>query len=727
MANNIITGSDKMYTVRVVPSDLHARLIDKPALSSFVYPQADTSSREEGAKCVVYDSKLALYESQGSKQPSFWRALFNEKYSHCVILTQNARFQQDDDKTEWILYEAKDESNGREGLEAINRTLAPLLHDGTTFLSEDLLDAIITPTPVSLEDLSTIVIELMEYSPNSHPNWPAVVDTVLKAEQKPQQRSRPPPPLQRPNKRKKSLLFERRKTEHFNAISSMPTTKEEVYAAARENRCDSIRKLLVSRASRMTIAVEDPEFSIESQNSVTSIASSLDDFFDAVDDISQDTPLYSSVQKGYIKSCFFLLLGGANPNFVHPISGNTCLHLAAEQCSLVLVKLILVFDADISIKNADGKTPADVVPTVPNCEEIKALFEKVKDLKKEQAALPSDPVTEASEDGEYLLSFDGGGSRCISEIQVLIAIEKRMMELNPNCHQPFISHFDYIAGTSGGSFHALVLAYNKVSLADERALNINGATFLEANSIHEKTRNVERLQRNTLGESRVMADVTSPKIIVTATLAKTIPPKLHLITNYGEARDGELGPQQRKIWEAARISSAAPTYLLPYQNFLDGGLMANNPTVDALVEMNEQSIMNKGHPLKISCVVSLGSGHEAPVDVDNIDVSGLSSYGIKGIANTVQSYKNFLAMVIAQVTQTEGQDLGRAKTICDVSGGKYYRLTAPVGKAVPLDTSDLIDLIQPIFDSFMFTLSNPKLIDSVARSLLSNSRLYDYS
>ncbi len=718
-------GSDpEMYTVRVVSSDLHSRLIDnKHALSSFVYPRTDTSSREEGAKCVVYDSKLTLYESQGTKRPSFWSALFSEKYSHCVVLTQNARFRQDKGKTEWVLYEANGESNGKEGLEAINRTLAPLLHEGTTFLSEDLLDAIITPTPVSLEDLSTIVIELMEYSPTAHPNWPAVVETVLKAERKPEQPRRGPPPLQRP----KSLLFERRKTEYFDTVSGMPKTKEEVYAAAREDRSDSIRKLLVSRASRMSITVEDPEVSIESRTSITSIASSQDDFFDAVDDVSQDTPLYSSVQKGYIKSSFFLLLGGANSNFVHPISGNTCLHLAAEQCSLVLVKLLLVFDADVSIKNANGKTPAEVLPAVPNCEEIKALLAKVKELKKEQAAVPSDPVTEASEDGEYLLSFDGGGARCISEVQVLIAIEKRMMELNPNCHQQFISHFDCIAGTSGGSFHALLLAYNKVSLADDRALNVNAATYLETKSIHEKTKNVERLQRNTLGESRVMTDVTSPKIIVTATLAKTIPPKLHLITNYGEARDGELGPQQRKVWEAARMSSAAPTYFLPFQNFLDGGLMANNPTVDSLVEMNEQSIKNKGHPLKISCVVSLGSGHDALVNVDNIDVSGLSSYGIKGIANTVQSYKNFLAMVIAQVTQTEGQDLLRAKTLCDISGGKYYRLTAPVGKAVPLDTSDLVDLIQPIFDSFMFTLSNPKLIDSVARSLLSNSRLYDYS
>ena len=36
------------------------------------------------------------------------------------------------------------------------------------------------------------------------------------------------------------------------------------------------------------------------------------------------------------------------------------------------------------------------------------------------------------------------------------------------------------------------------------------------------------------------------------------------------------------VWEAARASSAAPVYFHPFKEiYVDGGVMANNPTLDA--------------------------------------------------------------------------------------------------------------------------------------------------
>ena len=44
------------------------------------------------------------------------------------------------------------------------------------------------------------------------------------------------------------------------------------------------------------------------------------------------------------------------------------------------------------------------------------------------------------------------------------------------------------------------------------------------------------------------------------------------------------------MWEAARSSGAAPTYFRAFGHFLDGGLMANNPTLDIMTEVHQHNL-----------------------------------------------------------------------------------------------------------------------------------------
>ena len=46
------------------------------------------------------------------------------------------------------------------------------------------------------------------------------------------------------------------------------------------------------------------------------------------------------------------------------------------------------------------------------------------------------------------------------------------------------------------------------------------------------------------------------------------------------------------MWKAARASGAAPTYFKTMGRFVDGGLIANNPTLDVLSEI--QLYHNRG-------------------------------------------------------------------------------------------------------------------------------------
>ena len=57
------------------------------------------------------------------------------------------------------------------------------------------------------------------------------------------------------------------------------------------------------------------------------------------------------------------------------------------------------------------------------------------------------------------------------------------------------------------------------------------------------------------------------------------------------------------VWRAARSSGAAPTYFRSCGRFLDGGIIANNPTLDALAEVNEY-YMEKKMKVKIMTISS---------------------------------------------------------------------------------------------------------------------------
>ena len=63
-------------------------------------------------------------------------------------------------------------------------------------------------------------------------------------------------------------------------------------------------------------------------------------------------------------------------------------------------------------------------------------------------------------------------------------------------------------------------------------------------------------------------------------IANTKPPKLHIICNYVDPKDGQAGP---RIWEDVQATSAAVPYLYPFGGFIGGGFIANNPTIDAIV------------------------------------------------------------------------------------------------------------------------------------------------
>ena len=70
-----------------------------------------------------------------------------------------------------------------------------------------------------------------------------------------------------------------------------------------------------------------------------------------------------------------------------------------------------------------------------------------------------------------------------------------------------------------------------------------------------------------------------------------------------------------KIWEAARATSAAPTFFKRIeigreQPFIDGGMGRNNPSK---VVLDEANTLFKARP--VGCLVSIGTGHTGTISI----------------------------------------------------------------------------------------------------------------
>ena len=75
------------------------------------------------------------------------------------------------------------------------------------------------------------------------------------------------------------------------------------------------------------------------------------------------------------------------------------------------------------------------------------------------------------------------------------------------------------------------------------------------------------------------------------------------------------------VWRAARGTGAAPSFFRAMGPFLDGGLIANNPTLDVLTDIHKYNRSVRGVKVNsFGLVVSLGTGVPPPVHVPSFDV-----------------------------------------------------------------------------------------------------------
>ena len=79
---------------------------------------------------------------------------------------------------------------------------------------------------------------------------------------------------------------------------------------------------------------------------------------------------------------------------------------------------------------------------------------------------------------------------------------------------------------------------------------------------------------------------------------------------------------EQLVWKAARASGAAPSFFRPETNFVDGGILANNPSLALLTEIAEFNVAKKAldhdeEVVRPYVMLSLGTG-VPPVKKTNV-------------------------------------------------------------------------------------------------------------
>ena len=151
-------------------------------------------------------------------------------------------------------------------------------------------------------------------------------------------------------------------------------------------------------------------------------------------------------------------------------------------------------------------------------------------------------------------------------------------------------------------------------------------------------------------------------------------------------------PDQQTVWGAARSSGAAPTYFRAAGRFIDGGLVANNPTLDILTEIHERNCALRGvgrgaEVEDIKVVVSLGTGEPPTEKVDSIDLFRPDS--VMGVSQLLFGMSAMGRLLVDQASSSTNRVVDRARAWCNMANIAYIRLCPQLATDIRLDeTSD---------------------------------------
>lgn len=310
-----------------------------------------------------------------------------------------------------------------------------------------------------------------------------------------------------------------------------------------------------------------------------------------------------------------------------------------------------------------------------------------------------------------VLSLDGGGVRGYLSIKILENAEKHLNDKDGK-NIPIGLRFDLIVGTSTGAIIAGLLALGK-SAKDIRKLYENDIPVIFS-------KEMQRNKVSTMLWSKYRPDslVTKAKsyfeeytfedvkidLIVTSVDITTMTPRFHK----SDFADKNKARADEKLSNAIVASASAPVYfpvatdLIHSESLIDGGIVANNPSmvgiIDALTfERDSKRGMKKPERLEDILLLSIGTGAQTEIPYDLkplMNAGGIDWLVQLPLGKYQQSTPLIDILMASQAVLVEFQ----AKTLLEKTSGSYRRINPKLGFKMKLDDASSIGKLKNIAD-----------------------------
>ena len=266
-----------------------------------------------------------------------------------------------------------------------------------------------------------------------------------------------------------------------------------------------------------------------------------------------------------------------------------------------------------------------------------------------------------------IITFDGGGIRGALSANLL----KRLNDLFPG----LVKSTAFFAGTSTGAFIALGLAYGLMPEDLVHLYSEEKAKFI----FKDKHVEVFRPKYDNDRLRGALSTVFPDDLKLEDLQRRVLVPSFQVSGN----KDNKWQPVfyhnfpdspflKEKVIDVALASSAAPVYFPSYQNHIDGGVIANNPSTAAIAHTMDVRFANQ--MMANICLLSLGTGFSPQQITDDTKEWGAFEWALH---NTPP----FPLLSVLMDGSSEADVYYSKQLLKD----QYFRLNPPLNQAVPLD------------------------------------------